>query len=228
MATLGGDYLYKSEEESNFDHPAFNVNTLLKEMMAEEIAMPYQEVFSRKLEQYSHPGFLNGEIAMMPFSAWMLRYVNDLENFPHEFITTFAPLPRIDENTESPYQSILNNYICMNSNSENKDEAWEFMKFWITEGSRHIAKMPAWNNANEDEIIRVILGDNPEKLFDVEAYKNVMLNDDLKYVVTTKTKALPEIMQIYKEESQKFFLNAVSPEEYYTNLKTKADTALKK
>ena len=92
---LGGDEFYKSDTETNFDAKEYQINTKFKAMMDEGIAMPYEEIFSRKLDVYSHPAFLSGEIAMMPFSAWMLRYVNDKENFPHDFVTTFAPFPDV-------------------------------------------------------------------------------------------------------------------------------------
>lgn len=223
---LGGDEFYKSDTETNFDAKEYQINTKFKAMMDEGIAMPYEEIFSRKLDVYSHPAFLSGEIAMMPFSAWMLRYVNDKENFPHDFVTTFAPFPSTDDGTPNPYQSENNNTICMNSQSKNKEEAWEFIKFWITEGSRDIAKMPAWSGAAEDEIVAKILGDDPEERFDVEAYKKVMLRDDFKYIVPTKTTALSEITQIYKEESQNYFLGVTSEEDYYKNLKERADKAL--
>lgn len=223
---LGGDEFYKSDTETNFHAKEYQINTKFKAMMDEGIAMPYEEIFSRKLDVYSHPAFLSGEIAMMPFSAWMLRYVNDKENFPHDFVTTFAPFPSTDDGTPNPYQSENNNTICMNSQSKNKEEAWEFIKFWITEGSRDIAKMPAWSGAAEDEIVAKILGDDPEERFDVEAYKKVMLRDDFKYIVPTKTTALSEITQIYKEESQNYFLGVTSEEDYYKNLKERADKAL--
>lgn len=223
---LGGDEFYKSDTESNFDNEAYQINTRIKAMMDEGIAMPYEEIFSRKLETYSHPAFLAEEIAMMPFSAWMLRYVNDKENFPHDFVTTFAPFPSTDDGTPNPYQSENNNMICINSQSKNKEEAWEFLKFWVTEGSKHIAKMPAWSGADSEEIVANILGENPEERFDVEAYKKVMLRDDFKYVVQTKTTAYAEISQIYKEECQNYFLDVTKEEDYYKNLKERADKAI--
>lgn len=223
---LGGDEYYKTDTESNFDAEEYQINTRLKGMMDEGIAMPYEEIFSRKLDTYSHPAFLSEEIAMMPFSAWMLRYVNDEENFPHDFVTTFAPFPSTDDGTPNPYQSENNNMICMNSQSQNKKEAWEFMKFWITQGSEFIAKMPAWSGADEEKIVANILGENPEERFDVEAYKNVMLRDDFKYVVQTRTTAYSEISQIYKEECQNYFLGVTDEKEYYENLKERADKAI--
>ncbi|PHV71838.1 hypothetical protein CS063_04590 [Sporanaerobium hydrogeniformans] len=223
---LGGDWMYKSDTESNFDHPVLKVNDMLKQMIDEGTALPYEEVFSRKLSAYAHPAFLNEEIAMMPTAAWMLRYVKDLENFPHDFITTFVPYPSIDENTPNPYLGNLNNWICMNSKSQNKDTAWDFMQFWVQEAGKYIEKSPAWSKANLDDVTAVVLGENPEKLFDVEAYKAVMLNQDMKYNLTTKTVGLAQMNQIYKDETVKFLLGEMDEEQYYSTLKKKCDDIL--
>lgn len=231
LTTLGGDYLYNQEgSASNFDAPEFKANAKMKELMDLGYAMPYEEVFSRKLDTYAHPAFLNGEIAMLPFSAWMLRYVKDLENFPHDFVTTFAPYPAIDANTPNPYQAYLNNHICMSANSEYQEEAWAFIDYWLTEGSVYMipaGKMPVWNKANEDDVVAGVLGENGSVLFDEAAYRKVMLNDKLEYIVDTITIAYPQVVQIYKEESELYFLGANDEATYFNNLKTRADEAIK-
>jgi len=230
LTVLGGDQYYsKDGKSSNFDAPEFEVNAMVKELMDEGYAMPYEEVFSRKFEAYCHPAFLNEEVAMMPFSAWMLRYVKDLENYPHDFITTFAPYPTTEEGVPNNYQATLNNHICISSNSKYKEEAWDFIKYWITDGSRFMlpaGKIPVWNKVNEEEVVTGILGEDGEKLFDVESFKKVMLNPDLEYIVDTYTTAYPQIVQIYKEESEMYFLGVTSKEEYLNNLKNRADEVI--
>ena len=101
------------------------------------------------------------------------------------------------------------------------------MKFWITDGYKHIGKMPVYNEADQEIVTAVILGENPEDRFDVEAYKDVMLRDDFKYLVVSETTAINEITQIYKEESQNFFLGTIDEETYYKNLKERSDEAIK-
>ncbi len=230
LTAIGGDYFYSQDgKASNFDAPEFEANAKVKDLMDMGYAMPYEEVFSRKLEAYAHPAFLNGEVAMLPFSAWMLRYVKDSENFPHDFVTTFAPYPAIDETTPNDYQAYLNNHICMSSNSEYKEEAWAFIDYWLTEGSQYMltaGKMPVWNKVDEDVVVAGVLGENSQVLFDEAAYRSVMLNGDLKYIVDTYTTAYPQVVQIYKEESEMFFLGATDKATYFENLKTRADEVI--
>lgn len=229
---LGGDYLYKENgQESNFDAEEFKANARVKELMDNGYAMSFDELFSRKFQSYAHPAFLNGEVAMMPFSAWMLRYVQDSENFPHDFVTTFAPYPTTAEGVENNYQGQLNNHLSISSNSQYKNEAWEFMKYWITEGSQYMyagGKLPVWNKADPEEVLKGVLGENASELFDIDAYREVMLNEDLEFIVDTITTAYPQIMQIYKEESEMYFLDVYSSQdEYLSILKERSDAAIK-
>lgn len=231
LPVLGGDHYYNENGlESNFDAKEFKTLSMLKGLMDEGYALPYEEIFTRKLEAYAHPAFLNSEVAMMPFSAWMLRYVKDLENFPHDFITTFAPYPTTEAGVPNNYQAQLNNFLSINSESAHKEQAWAFLKYWATEGSEFMlpgGKIPVWNKADPDDVTAGILGEDAQKLFDVEAYKKVMLNPDIEYIVDTVTVAYPQVMQIYKEESEMYFLGATTEEEYFTNLKQRTDEVIK-
>ncbi|WP_157950123.1 ABC transporter substrate-binding protein [Vallitalea okinawensis] len=226
----GGDSYYnEAGNASNFDTPEFDASASLKVLMDEGYAMPYEEIFSRKLQVYAHPAFLSEEVAMTSFSAWMLRYVKDLENYPHDFVTTFAPYPTTENGVENNYQASLNNYICMNSNSDEKDAAWEFMKYWLTDGSKYMykaGKISVWKEADPEEATKVILGDNAEELFDVEAYKAVIFNPDLEYIVDTITAGYPQLKEIYKEESEMYFLGETTKEEYLKNSKERSDKAI--
>jgi multiple sugar transport system substrate-binding protein len=232
QTVLGSNHMYSNDgKASNFDAKEFVYNVKLKELMDQGYAMPYEEIISRQLEAYSQSVFLAEEVAMMPFSAWMLRYVKDLENYPHDFVATFAPFPTTEKGVANNYQAALNNFICMNSDSKYKQEAWEFMKYWLTEGSEFMltaGKIPVWKNADSGKVTDGILGADAEKLFDVEAYTKVMLNPELQFIVDTYTTAYSQITQIYKEENEMYFLGATTLEEYLNNIKTRADEAIAK
>jgi len=231
---LGDNYWYKNEgSESNFDDPAFKTNVQLyyDMMYTDNSTFPYSEVLARKLQAYPQDVFLNQEVAMMVSSPWMLRYVNNTEEYPHEWITTFAPLPVPEKGKEYYNAGSLNNWIMMNSKSQYKQETWEFMKYWATEGAAtyllRAGKIPAWKNADPEAVAKGILGDNAEKLFDVDAFKRVALDANLKYIVDTVTVAAPEIQQILKEEQDKLYLKEQTVDQYIENVKKRADEAIK-
>lgn len=230
---LGPNYWYKDGgKESNFNNEAFKMNSLSYDLInTDKSAFPYEEILSRKLKDYPQNVFLDGEASMMVFSPWMLRYVNDTAKYPHDWITTFAPLP-IPEKGEQYYNiGALNNYIMMNSKSQHKKEAYEFMKYWTTDGSKFLipaGKVPIWNKASKDEIISGMLGSNPEKRFDVDAFKKVFLDSDIKYTVDDITVASPEMTQIYKEETDKLYLKQENYDTFLKNIKSRSDDAIKK
>jgi len=232
QSVLGADYLYKAGgTESNFDHPIFiETNRKIKEMMDEGIAMSYDEIFARTLNDSAHAAFLNGEVAMIPYTSWMLRNVKNLKDYPHDFKTTFVPLPTSDDGMENPYRGIFNGWLSINSESKYKEECWEFIKFWITEGSRTMTlkggKITAWNKISDEEAIHMTLGEQAATLFDVEAYKNTAYNPKMKYLVSEYTAANQELISIYREESEKYFLGGLSDEDYINNLKSRGDKAI--
>lgn len=227
----GGDSFYKEDgSESNFDAPEFAASASLRTLMDEGYAMPYEEIFARKLQVYAHPAFLSEEIAMTSFSAWMLRYVKDLENYPHDFKTTFAPYPTTNDGQPNNYQASLNNFICMNAQSNFKEEAWDFMKYWLTDGSKYMykaGKISVWKEADPNEATAVILGDKVDTLFDKEAYEAVIFNPNHEYVIDTITTGFPQLMEIYKEESERYFLGGSDMDEFLESTKERADEAIK-
>lgn len=231
---LGDNYWYKNGgAESNFDDPAFKLNAQLyyDMMYTDKSTFPYSDILSRKLEAYPQDVFLNQEVVMMVSAPWMLRYVKDTTEYPHDWITTFAPLPVPEKGKEYYNQGSLNNWILMNSKSQHKQETWEFMKYWTTEGAAtyllKAGKMPTWNKADPDAVVSGILGDNADKLFDVEAFKRVAMDPNIKYTLDTITTAAPEINQILQEENDKFYLREQTLDQYIQNLKQRADEAMK-
>lgn len=232
LTILGGDCYYKENgKESNFDAEEFRMISNIQELMEDGYSMPFGDVFSRKLEMYSHSAFLNEEVAMIPFSTWMLRYVKDLEKFPHDFKTTFAHYPTVKKGVPNKYQAYLNNYLSINANSKHKQEAWEFMKYWVAEGSEYMlggGKIPAWNKSDQQKVIEMVLGDNADKLFNADDYERVVMNSDMEYIVDTITVAYPQIIEIYKEESEKYFIGINDEDTYFKNLKSRADKAISK
>ncbi|MBA2467893.1 MAG: extracellular solute-binding protein, partial [Chloroflexia bacterium] len=94
-ATLGPDYWYKAGgTESNFDDPAFAENLERhKGMIDAGTAFPWTDVLAQDLRAYAQTPFLIEQDALWITSSFSLRYVADKEEYPHDFVTTFAPMP---------------------------------------------------------------------------------------------------------------------------------------
>lgn len=122
--------------------------------------------------------FFKGKVAMMYAGSWLVRSAKDEKNYAHDFVTAFAPLPKWSKDQQGYYNSsgTIDENVSINSKSKNKDAAWEFVKYWATEGYYPMCKggkIPAWKKADQNAVINSFLGDNPEKIFDVESVKRV-------------------------------------------------------
>jgi multiple sugar transport system substrate-binding protein len=230
---LGNNYLYKnSGKESNYDNDAFKYNKLSYDLInTDKSALPYVDILSRKLKAYPQNVFLSGEVAMMPFSSWMLRYVKDKVNYPHNWVTTFAPIP-VQDGVKADYNiGLYDNFLMINSKSTHKTEALSFLKFWTTYGSRFLipgGKFPAWNRIGNDEILKIFFSDNSEKYFDKAALSKVILNSNTKYSYDDITVAAPEMQQIFNEEVDKLYLDQENYDQFLKALKIRSDDAIKK
>lgn len=229
--TLGPNYWYAEDgTESNFDHPAFRDYLELHRSMIEEgSAFPWVDVLAQDLRAYAQAPFLIEQNATWITSSFSLRYVNDTEEFPHEFVTSFAPLPK-PEGVEDPYNTgSINNWMLMNSTTEKQEAAWTFMQFWLKDGAQHMlkgGKIPAMPGTPEDVVLEGILGPDRDTLYDVESYRNVVFDPDIRLVTDTITTGSAQIAQIYQQVSDRYLIGEIELDEAIEEMKTQADQAI--
>lgn len=227
---LGADSLYKSDKESNFDNPVYEdtLEIFNRLMIQDKSHMTFVEATNSKLEPYGE--FLSGKVATCVNAPWITRYVNDLSQYPHDFKTVAAPLPTMPGRTENYGWPGLTSVAMMNSNSENKDEAYEFIKYFGTEGQEYMCragKIPAWKGIDQETALNKMLGENAEEIFDVESFKNVLFDENVKRCYSTKFNKLPELERIWKEEVEKFVTQEQDISTTLNNAKKRGDNELK-
>lgn len=229
---LGSNRWYKEgAKESNFDHPAFRqYMEVWRGMVDNGSSYPWTEVLAQKLKVYQQGPFLTGQMALWPTSQFNLRYVNDLEKFPHDFVTTFAPYPTI-AGVDSPFNpGGINNYILINAKTKFKDAAWQFIRFRMMEGAKYMlksSKAPSFPGTPADDIVAGILGPNRDKLYDVEAYRRVMVEPEFKLVNDTIGVAAAQISAIETEQTDRCLIGEISVDDWVRNMKEQADAAIK-
>jgi multiple sugar transport system substrate-binding protein len=226
---LGPDAFYKEDGTSNFDHPAFKryfdiMYNLEKNLKAQP---PIAEAKATKMEGIQL--YLTNKVAMHWIGTASLRNIKNTVDYPHDFITAFAPPPKLTDN--STYLGGGTGYLdftTINARSANKDAAWEFMQWYVTEGNEPLiagGRVPAWKNADKDKVAELILGENPEKLFDVESFKRVVFAD-VEYIRDTKFDHLAEIQKIVEEEGERVLIGEKPTEEAVKSMKERADKLL--
>jgi multiple sugar transport system substrate-binding protein len=230
---LGPNYWYKEGgTESNFDDPAFRQHLELhRGMIEEETAFPWESVLAQNLRAYPQNVFLTEQVASWDVAAWALRYVRDKEEFPHDWLTTFLPLPQ-PVGVEQWYNSGgLNNWLLMHPETKAKDAAWTFIRYWLTDGAQYMlkgGKVPAVPGTDLDTITAGILGEDAAILFDVEAFKEIIGGNPPAIATDTVTTAAAEIQQIQQSETDRFLIGEISIDEWVSSVKEQADEAIQR
>lgn len=229
--SLGSDAIYKEDGSSNFDNPAF------KQYLDDQIdlqnklkAQPnYAEAKATKLD--GNQAFLSGKTAMFWQGTAVIRNIKNLKDYPHDFVTAFAPVPKMSK--DDKYDTAGTGYLdfmSINARSKYKDAAWEFMQWYVTEGNEPMipfGRVPSWKKADPDKVVSLVLGENPEKLFDVESFKSILFLDK-EFIVDTKFDKMPEIQKVVEEEGERAYIGEQTSEEAVANMKKRADELLKK
>ena len=228
---LGSNYLFNEDgTASNFANPAFKETIELhKSMIDNGTALPWDEVLSQDLKVYAQTPFLTELDAVWITSDYSLRFVGDKEQYPHEFITTFAPMPWPADADEPYNPGTIGGWLAVTEASEKADAGWEFIKFWLTQGGPHMLKAgnnPSYPGTDVETVVEGILGPDREEFFDIEAYKRVVLEPKHRLVTDTITRGAAEVEQIKSGLDDRYLLGEISIDEWQTELTTKADEAI--
>lgn len=232
IQTLGPNRWYKEEgKESNFDDPAFREYLELRKGMIDDgSAVPWTDVLARDLKVYQQGVFLTEQCALWVTSSFVLRYVNDLKEFPHDFVTTFGPVPVPASATDPWTAGTISNEILINPKTKNADAAWKLVRFRLVEGADHYlksGKQSAFPGQAIDDIVAGILGPDREKLYDVEAYKTAISTPDKTRIPTDSiVTASAQIMQIFEAQSDQYLIDEIDLDTCLTEIKKQSDEAI--
>ena len=227
VQTLGGDPYYKSETESNFDNEVnYKCVELINNMMNVDGSAPtHSDSVTQSLTQEAM--FLSGRSAMT-VGPWIVRSIKDTTNYPHDFETAFAPYPVVAEGQRNFTQGGYGDHLCINPNSENTEAAWEFAKWYATEGMLPVVaggRVPSSNTFNADEVVAAYLS-GAENLIDADSAKKIIITPVDNYAVPSITKKNAEINQIIKEEIELILISEQTVEEGLASAKERADKIL--
>lgn len=171
--------------------------------------------------------FLGNKLAMLNAGEWVFRDANNLKDYPRDFKVAFAPLPRITQDQDDfRYLGGLGDAIAINAKSEHKEEAWAFLKWYADGGMLPQAsggRIPASKDADQEKALELLIGDLGDK-YDVESLKRILNNDLPTFQVT-----LPqEVIDIRREEFDKYYIKAQSLEDTIKNLVKRHNDYLKR
>lgn len=230
---LGADPYYAEDgTSSNFTNPVFrdllNVHYQLEQV--DESQVPLAELTATRLSPQVE--FVRGNAYMIgPTSGWILRYVKNTEEYPHDFVTGIAPIPRLSEQDgERYYRLRVTDMLGMSAKTEHPEETWRFLKFFATEGyieHTPFGRIPAWNGFTSEDIVSKLIAEDERYLFDMESFENYLLPpSDANFAIYSETTARPQVGEIATEGYQSVLLGEKELDEAITSAQERADEAI--
>ena len=213
----GGSTIFNDDKTLTFDNPNLAKFLQLRYDMenVDHSSTPLADV--KALNMNYRDQFFNGNIAMLPMGSAMLSDIGN-EKYAHDFVTTFARQPLWDKDGEH-YNEAGGNIFSIAKTSEHPKEAYDFLRFWTTEGV-DIKGMFISNEkgAVKSDSVKQIIAGFEDKL-DTDTLTKIM--DDPDWVDSYGT-YIPdyqsEIDSILTEETDKYLLGSQSLDDTIKNL----------
>ncbi|MGO2048581.1 MAG: ABC transporter substrate-binding protein, partial [Brachybacterium tyrofermentans] len=226
---LGPNYWY-ADDGSNFEDPAFRQHfELTAQMIRDGQIFPWSQVLARQIEAYQQNNFIAGDFAIWGTAPFSLRFLNDSEQYPHDFLTACAPMPTVDGADWN--SGVYGNHIQINAKSPKQELAQEFVKFWLLDGAADMApggKIPTLDNVDHEILLEAILGEDMETFFDVSSFRRTLFENDPKLLADTDLTAVAEITQVYEQQRDVCWLLERSPERAIDTIHADADALIQR
>jgi multiple sugar transport system substrate-binding protein len=227
-SVAGGNWIYGPDGKTS----AYNT-PLVKEavqlaydmMNIDKSAPTHVDSVTQKLTQEGM--FLSGRCAMT-IGSWIVRNVKDVKNYPHDFVTAFAPYPVSEIQASSYSIGGAGDIQCVNPKSKNIDAAWEYVKWYTTRGMIPMARggrIPLHSNYSLDEVTSVFM-EGGEKVLDFATVKTILITPRKNVAVQTNTYRAAELQQIFKEELEAIYNDVKTVDQGLSDAKSRSDRIL--
>ncbi len=193
----------------NFDHPMFKEWLQFRYDMenVDKSQVPFADVKSMNMNYRDK--FFNGQIAMLPIASFIVPELDDQDKYPHDFVTTFAPIPAW-EDAEPGTTYTEAHFYSVSKTSKHPQEAFDFIRFYTTEGLK-IRGISVSAEKGIDKMEFMNLQINEPKYVDTEALEKVINNPAWKDNVYQNVPPYnKEMAQMMIDECSKFLLGTDS------------------
>ncbi|KIL40751.1 hypothetical protein SD70_11850 [Gordoniibacillus kamchatkensis] len=191
--------LVKADGTSNMDNPLIKKSLEIRKQ-AEQVdksATPYAETISQKLSY--RPQYFSQKAAMILTGDYMIPEAGGTDKLPATFKTVFAPYPKVNKNDPTTTY-IGGDLMGVYARSTHKQEAYEFVRWYTTEGIQLQGKyIPSWKKADLNKVMDTLIASSKTPdMIDKESLLYTMQN------------SIPQKLYIppaYQDEADKAYAN---------------------
>ncbi|MDF2924832.1 MAG: extracellular solute-binding protein family 1 [Paenibacillaceae bacterium] len=161
--------------------------------------------------------YFSGKAAMILTGAWITNNIIDLENFPHDFQTVFAMMPRWKDGPAGRVTGSAT-YNAINAKSSKKEAAYRFMKFISGDGAKVANEFSAMVGADNTATVNAIAAGN-EALLHKDSLLAVWNHPDLEPNEITKfPEQFAALDALFNVETEKYLLGGQNLDTTITRL----------
>ena len=173
-------------------------------------AKTYADVLAAKLNYRTE--FFNEEAAMILTGNFTIPDPGNQEQYPHDFVTAFAPVPLPPKGAEpKEYEDgkyfTSGSQLVMGATSKHKEASFKLMRFMTTVDSESRVEFSGWKKANNDALLeRLIAG--KEQWYDVDSLR-YSVGEEIQFLDAPKymTTGTSELTKIIGDGFSKFMLS---------------------
>lgn len=185
---------------------------LRKDMEAvDKSAKPYSDVLAAKLNYRTE--FFNEEAAMILTGNFTIPDPGNQEQYPHDFVTAFAPVPLPPAGSEpKDYEGGKNftsgGQVVMGAASKQKEASFKLMRYMTTADSEARTEFSGWKKADNNKILeRVVAG--KEQYYDMDSLRYVTSSEDIQFLDAplASVTGTAELSKIIKDGFSRFMLS---------------------
>lgn len=210
----------------NFDDPDFKDWLQFRYDLenVDKSSMPYADVKSMNMNYRDK--FFNGQIAMLPIGNFIVPELDDQDKYPHDFVTTFAPIPAWGD-AEPGTTYTESHFYSVSKTSKHPQEAYDFIRFYTTEGMR-IRGISVSAEAGIDKMEFMDMQIDDPTYIDTEALSAVMNNPNWKDLVYANVPTYnKEMSQLMLDQCANFLLGSSSIDDTIDSLMTQGAQLMK-
>lgn len=219
------DPFFKDENTLNFDDPLFKEFLELRYEMENDLGCqtPYADVKSLNLSYRDQ--FFNGSISMLAIGSYTLPDISNQDMYPHDFVSTFAPIPKWNEDTEGGGTITEAQYYAISANSKHPQEAYDFLRWLTTDGYAYKpSALSAEIGVDRYQVFVDSLDEEDKPYYDLEALDNLYNGGHWKdnfYTISVTYRSQLETM--VKEESEMYLLGEQSIDDTIEHYQTRGE-----